>query len=326
MGYRPLQEAVTDYLVSSRGVQCEPHQVAIVSGAQEALDLAARLFIDPGDRVSVENPGYPGATRAFRAAGAAVDPLPVDDEGATVPAGGTVRLAYVTPGHQFPLGMVMSLTRRLAILEWARAANSIVFEDDYDSEYRYAGRPMPALQGLDRHGVVLFSGSFSKVLFPALRLGYLVVPPDLVDRVTVVQSIRTRHAPVIAQAVLTDFITEGHFARHVRRMREVYAERLGALLDAAQSELAGLLRITGVEAGLQTAAWLTGGQDADRVAELASERDVDVAPLSRYTRGAARRPGLQLGFAAVDPTEIRRGVRVLASVLNRRDRRSRGRR
>jgi GntR family transcriptional regulator/MocR family aminotransferase len=326
MGYRPLQEAVTDYLVSSRGVRCEPHQIAIVSGAQEALDLAARLFIDPGDRVCVENPGYPGATHAWRAAGARVDALRVDDDGATVPTGDRVRLAYVTPGHQFPLGMVMSLARRLAMLEWARTANAIVFEDDYDSEYRYAGRPMPALQGLDRHGVVLFSGSFSKVLFPALRLGYLVVPPDLVDRVAAVQSLRTRHAPVIAQAVLADFITEGHFARHVRRMREVYAERLGALLEAARRELAGALHITGVEAGLQTAAWLAGGLDAERVAELAAARDVDVAPLSRYTRGPVTRQGLKLGFAAVDPTEIRRGARVLASVLDHGPRRDRARR
>jgi GntR family transcriptional regulator / MocR family aminotransferase len=326
MGYRPLQEAVTEYLVSSRGVKCEPHQVAIVSGTQEALDLAARLFLDAGDRVCVENPGYPGAAGAFRAAGAKVAPLPVDEEGATVPTAAFVRLAYVTPGHQFPLGMVMSLTRRLAILEWARVANAIVFEDDYDSEYRYTGRPMPALQGLDRHGVVLFSGSFSKVLFPGLRLGYLVVPPDLVDRVAAVQSIRMRHAPVISQAVLADFIAEGHFARHVRRMREVYAERLGVLLDASRAELAGALQITGVEAGLQTAAWLAGDVNADRVATLAAKRDVDIAPLSRYTRGPVARPGLQLGFAAVDPTEIRRGVRVLASVLGPRAKAGRTRR
>jgi GntR family transcriptional regulator/MocR family aminotransferase len=243
----------------------------------------------------------------------------VDEEGATVPSArvSDVRLAYVTPGHQFPLGVCMSLTRRLAVLDWARSANAIVFEDDYDSEYRYAGRPMPALQGLDRHGVVLFAGSFSKVLFPALRLGYLVVPDDLIERVTAVQSIRVRHAPVISQAVLCDFITDGHFARHVRRMREVYAERLGALVEGARAELSGALSIIGVEAGLQTAAWLSDGHVASRVAELAAARRVDVSPLSRYTRGAPRREGLQLGFAAVDVPEIRRGVRELAAVLDR---------
>ncbi|HEX5075616.1 MAG TPA: PLP-dependent aminotransferase family protein [Gemmatimonadaceae bacterium] len=317
MGYRPLQSAVAEYLVASRGVKCVPEQVAIVSGTQEALDLAAHLFLDPGDRVCVENPGYAGARRAFEAVGARVTAIDVDEDGATVPPARLtdVRLAYLTPGHQFPLGMCMSLSRRLAMLEWARRTGAILFEDDYDSEYRYAGKPVPALQGLDRHGVVLFAGSFSKVLFPGLRLGYVIVPPDLVERVTAVQSIRTRHPPMLTQAVLCDFIAQGHFARHVRRMREVYAERLGALLDAARERLAGALVITGVEAGLQTAAWLIAGHDAAEVEARAAERDVDVTALDRYTKGRTRRQGLHLGFAAVDVTEIRRGVRELASVL-----------
>jgi GntR family transcriptional regulator/MocR family aminotransferase len=318
MGSRALQSVVADYLVASRGVKCVPEQIAIVSGTQEALDLAARLFLDAGDRACVENPGYPGATRAFKAVGANVVSVEVDDEGATVPPGqsGDVRLAYLTPGHQFPLGVCMSLSRRLAMLEWARRAGAVLFEDDYDSEYRYAGKPMPALQGLDRHGVVLFAGSFSKVLFPALRLGYLVVPPDLVERVSAVQSIRTRHAPTLTQAVLCDFIAEGHFARHVRRMREVYAERRGALLDAARELLGGALAITGVEAGLQTAAWLTAGHDAMEVEALAAQRDVEVMAIRHYTDGRSRRQGLHLGFAAVDVPEIRRGVRELATVLD----------
>jgi GntR family transcriptional regulator/MocR family aminotransferase len=210
----------------------------------------------------------------------------------------------------------MSLSRRLALLEWARRTGAILFEDDYDSEYRYAGKPVPALQGLDRHGVVLLAGSFSKVLFPGLRLGYLVVPEDLVERVTAVQSIRTRHPPMLTQAVLCDFIAQGHFARHVRRMREIYAERLGALLDAARERLAGALAITGVEAGLQTAAWLVAGHDSARVEALAAQRGVDVTSLARYTHGSVRQHGLHLGFAAVDVTELRRGVRELASVLD----------
>ncbi len=317
MGYQPLQSAVAEYLVASRGVKCTPEQVAIVSGTQEALDLAAHLFLDRGDRACVENPGYPGATRAFRAVGARLISIEVDDDGATVPPAQLtdVRLAYLTPGHQFPLGVCMSLSRRLAMLEWARRTGAILFEDDYDSEYRYAGKPMPAMQGLDRHGVVLFAGSFSKVLFPGLRLGYVIVPSDLVDRVTAVQSIRTRHAPMVTQAVLCDFIAQGHFARHVRRMREVYAERLGALLDAAREQLDGALAITGVEAGLQTAAWLTAGHDAARVEALAAKRDVYVTPLGPYTRGLVRYQALHLGFAAVDVPEIRRGVRELAGVL-----------
>ena len=318
MGYPPLQRAVSDYLVASRGVKCAPEQVTIVSGTQEALDLAGHLFLNPGDRVCVENPGYSGATRAFRALGAKVVSIEVDDEGATIPPAqlGDVRLAYLTPGHQFPLGVCMSLSRRLAMLQWARQTGAIVFEDDYDSEYRYAGKPVPALQGLDRHDVVVFAGSFSKVLFPALRLGYLVVPPDLVERVNAVQSIRTRHAPTLMQAILCDFMTDGHFGRHVRRMREVYAERLGVLLEAARERLEGALAITGVEAGLQTAAWLTGGHDAIEVEARAAERDVDVTALGRYSDGRMGRQGLHLGFAAVDVPEIRRGVRELASVLD----------
>jgi GntR family transcriptional regulator/MocR family aminotransferase len=317
MGYRPLQEAVADYLGAARGVTCTPEQVAIVSGVQEALDLVARLLLDRGDRVCVENPGYPGAVLAFEAVGAKIAAVPVDGEGMEVPSGRLrpVRLAYVTPGHQFPLGISMSLPRRLALLEWARKSGAVIFEDDYDSEYRYAGRPLPALQGLDRHGQVLFAGSFSKVLFPSLRLGYLVVPPSLIDPVTATRSIATRHAPLMEQAVLCDFIVEGHFARHVRRMREIYAERRSVLLECARERLTGLFEIVGVEAGLQTAGWLCGGTDAHTATRAAAQRDVEVTPLSRYTRGPAGQPGLQLGFAAVDAVEIRRGVRDLAIAL-----------
>ena len=317
MGWRPLQEAVAAYLVTSRGVVCAPEQVAIVCGVQEALDLAARLFVNPGDRVCLEEPGYVGAARVFEAHGARVCGVPVDAEGMTLPAArlDDVRLAYVTPAHQFPLGVSMSLPRRLALLEWARASGALLFEDDYDAEYRFAGRPTPALQGLDRHGVVLFAGSFSKVLFPALRLGYLVVPPDLVDRVAALKSVTSRHAPLLEQAVLCDFITEGHFGRHVRRMREIYAARLGVLLDGAARHLAGLVEIAGIEAGLQTAAWLREGIGEDAAVRAAAARDLEVVPLGRYARGRAARAGVQLGFAAVDERELRRGTRELAAAL-----------
>ena len=317
MGYRPLRDAVADYLTTSRGVQCTAEQVAIVSGVQEALDLAARALLNPGDRVCMEDPGYPGAALAFEACGAKISAVRVDDEGMEVPSGrlGDVRLAYVTPGHQFPLGVGMSLPRRLALLEWARTSNALILEDDYDSEYRYAGRPLPALQGLDRNGLVLFAGSFSKVIYPSLRLGYLVIPPDLVDYFATTISITSRHAPVLEQAVLCDFIVEGHFGRHIRRMREVYAERLSVLLESAREQLAGLLEISGVEAGLQTVGWLGGGIDGMTAAKAAAERGVEVVPLSRYTRGRVTREGVQLGFAAVDAREIRRGVRELAVAL-----------
>jgi GntR family transcriptional regulator/MocR family aminotransferase len=226
-----------------------------------------------------------------------------------------VRLVYVTPGHQAPLGLSMSLPRRLALLEWASTSGALVFEDDYDSEYRYAGRPLPALQGLDRHDRVIFSGSFNKVLFPSLRLGYLVVPADLVDAVGATRSLTARHAPLLDQAILCDFIVDGHFGRHVRRMREIYAARRSVLLENARERLGGLFVIVGAEAGLQAAGWLRAGLDAATATRLAAARDVDVTPLNRYSRGGLAREGLQLGFGAVDAQEIRRGVRELAAVL-----------
>jgi GntR family transcriptional regulator/MocR family aminotransferase len=317
LGYLPLRRAVADYLSTSRGVRCDPEQVAIVSGVQEALDLAARIFLNPGDRVCMENPGYVGAASVFDAVGARVSAAPLDGEGMELREASLrgARLIYVTPGHQFPLGITMSLARRLQLLEWSLKSGALILEDDYDSEYRYSGRPVPALQGLDRHGLVLFTGSFSKVLFPSLRLGYLVVPPDLVDVFSATISVTRRHAPLFEQSVLCDFITEGHFGRHLRRMRQVYADRLTVLLECARQSLVGLLEISGVEAGLQTVGWLRAGLDAESAAVAAARRDVDVTPLSCYRRGGSMPEGLQLGFAAVDTNEIRRGVRELAIAL-----------
>jgi GntR family transcriptional regulator/MocR family aminotransferase len=317
LGYPPLREAVADYLSTSRGVKCVPEQIAIVSGVQEALDLVARLFLNPGDRVCMENPGYPGAVIVFEAVGAKISAVCVDEEGMKLrePSLRDARLIYVTPAHQFPLGITMSLRRRLELLEWARKSGALIFEDDYDSEYRYSGRPVPALQGLDRHGLVLFAGTFNKVLFPSLRLGYLVIPPDLLSYFAATRSVTSRHAPLLDQAVLCDFITEGHFGRHLRRMREVYAERLSVLMESAQQRLAGLLEISNIEAGLQTVGWLRNGLAAEPVAKAAAARDVEVTPLSRYSRGRMAQEGLQLGFAAVDAAEIRRGVRELAVIL-----------
>jgi|SRR5271165_2780653 len=317
LGYLPLRQAVAEYLGRSRGVRCMPEQVAIVSGVQEALDLTARLLLNPGDRVCVEDPGYPGAVMAFEAFGARIFAAKLDEEGIEIgqlPSRG-VRLVYVTPGHQFPMGSTMSLARRLQLLEWARRSGAMILEDDYDSEYRYSGRPIPALQGLDSGGSVLYAGSFSKVLFPALRLGYVVVPGDLVHQFEAIQSLTSRHAPMLEQIVLSEFIIEGHFGRHLRRMREVYAERLSVLLEEAGIKLAGLMEISSVEAGLQTVGWLCGGIGAEAVAAAAAKHNVDVTPLDRYSLGRLFPEGLQLGFAALDVKEIRRGVRDLAIAL-----------
>ena len=319
LGYRPLRDAVATYLNTSRGVKCSAEQVLIVSGAQEALDRTARILLDPGEPVWMEEPGYPGAVRVFQAMGSKVRPVPVDEEGLNLEEGvrrwhGT-RLVYVTPAHQYPLGVTMSLRRRLALLEWARHSGTLIFEDDYDSEYRYSGRPIPALQGMDRSEVVIFAGSFSAVLFPALRLGYLVVPASMVNVFAAAGSVSTHHPPLLEQAILCDFIVEGHFARHIRRMRELYAERLSVLLECAREKLAGGMEISSVEAGLQTIGWLRGGVRAERAARAAAARNVDVIPLKRYGWGRAGREGLVLGFAAVDPREIRRGVEQLALTL-----------
>src|SRR5437868_906768 len=282
MGYRPLREAVAEYLNTSRGVKCSADQVLIISGVQEALERAAHLLLDRDDRVWLEEPGYPGAAIVFWAVGGKICSVPVDAEGLDVERGEErwpgPKLIYTTPAHQFPLGMTMSLRRRLALLDSARRSHSLIFEDDYDSEYRYSGRPVPALQGLDRTGSVIYAGSFNEVLFPALRLAYLVVPTNMVDRFAAAQSIGMRYAPLLDQAVLCDFIQEGHLGRHLRRMRELYAERLAALIELTRENLAGLLEISSVEAGLQTVAWLARGLNAERAARRAAQRDVGVIP------------------------------------------------
>jgi GntR family transcriptional regulator/MocR family aminotransferase len=317
LGYLPLREAIAAYLTTSRGVRCTPDQVIVVSGTQEALDLSVRVLLEPGDRVCIESPGYVGASRVFEAAGLRMLPMLVDDEGARPPSArnARARLAYVTPAHQFPTGSTMSLARRLAFIDWARASNALIFEDDYDSEFRYAGRPAPSLQGLDPHGVVLFSGTFSKVLFPALRVGYLVVPLDLVDRFAAVRSLATRHNAVLDQAVLTDFIVDGHFGRHIRTMRGVYAERLTTLLGAAREHLEDWLDVTPIEAGLQIAAWAKRPLDCARLVTLAPASHLELVDLGRFSWDRSARDGLLLGFAAVDPAEIRRGAAALSRLL-----------
>ena len=317
LGYPPLREALAEYLATSRGVACSAEQIAIVGGTQDGLDLVGRLLLDPGARVAVEDPGYDGARLIFEALGAEVVEVPVDAEGMVLDGRllEGVRLVYTTPAHQYPLGVAMSLARRLALLDWAASRDAVILEDDYDSEYRYSGRPLPALQGLARHGQVLFAGSFSKMLFPSLRLGYLVVPGDLVERFAAILSLTHRHAPLLEQAVLADFITAGHFGRHIRRMREVYAQRLGVLLAEAKLYLSGRLEISDVEAGLQTVGWLPRGVDGQRVAAAAAAQNVEVRPFHSRTPGGEVRQGLHLGFAAVAPKEIRRGVIALAAAL-----------
>lgn len=318
-GYWPLREAIASYLKSARGVHCEAHQVIIVAGSQQGLNLAAHLLLDPGDVAWLEDPGYHGARCSFLAAGARVVPVPVDTEGLDVSAGiqrhPNARLVYVSPSHQFPTGVVMSLERRLALLNWADRAQAWILEDDYDSEFRYIGRPLSALQGLDQAGRVIYIGTFSKILLPTLRLGYLVVPHDLVDACIAARALTDWNSPSLDQAVLTDFIVEGHFAHHIRRMRTLYAERQSILLEMASQDLKGLLDLRPAETGMSLVGWLPQGIDDQAVAQQASRQGIYVRPLSAESIEPLGRSGLLLGFAAVDTTAIRTGVRSLAMVI-----------
>jgi GntR family transcriptional regulator / MocR family aminotransferase len=318
-GLRALREAIGHHVQMARGTQCTADQVVVVAGAQQGLDLICRLLLAPGDRAWMEEPGYPGARSALLGAGARILPVRVDAEGLDVNAGaryaGDARLVYVTPSHQYPLGVPMSLRRRLALLKWARAARTWVVEDDYDSEFRYATRAIPCLHGLDTDGCVIYIGSFSKTLFPALRLGFLIVPTDLQDRLVAARRIADQHPPVLDQAVLADFILDGHFARHLRRMRTAYRERLEALADAVERLCGGVLRLRTVRTGLHAVADLDG-VDASRVSLEAAKRGIEVTPIAAYFAHHAKATnGLVLGFAAVRPSVLYRGVEELAAAI-----------
>jgi GntR family transcriptional regulator/MocR family aminotransferase len=320
-GYAPLRKAIAAHLGPARAVHCEPEQVLVITGSQPGLDLIARILLDAGDKAWMEDPGYPSARAVLQGAGVLPHPVPVDGEGLDVAAGCTscpaARLAYVTPSHQYPLGVTMSLPRRLALLDWAQRAGAWIVEDDYDSEFRYAGRPLAALHGLDRDGRVLYLGTFSKVLFPSLRLGYLVVPPDLVDPFIAARAVVDRQSPTLTQAVLTDFFNEGYFLRHVRRMRTLYQERQETLLRAAHRELGGLLEAGPCETGLHVIGWLEETRDDQTASQVAAQVGIEAPPLSNYCIKRRQRGGVLLGYAGSDARQIRDGIRRLASAWKR---------
>ena len=320
-GYAPLRNAIAEYLGTSRGVQCQASQVIVVTGTQQALDIVARLFIRPGESAWMEDPGYFGATWALRNAGANIVPIPVDADGMNVKRGMQLapraKLAYVTPAHQAPLGVTMSLERRIALLRWAQSAKSIIVEDDYDSEFRFTGVPIPALQGLDKTGSVIFIGSFNKVLFPSLRLGYIVVPEQLVDKVLRMKYQMDLWANSINQAVLADFIVDGHLGRHLRRMRETYAERRCALQDAAVKYVGDSLQLSGMHAGLATPAFYSFPVASRDFEREAADQGIDATALERYSVSRRRIRGVLLGFAAFESREINQGMQKLATVIEK---------
>jgi len=320
-GYPPLREAIADYVRRARGVRCTADQVLVVSGSQQGLDLAARVLLDPGDIAWIEEPGYLGARAALLAAGATLATVPVDRHGLDVAAGERsapeARLAYVSPSHQFPLGVTLSATRRLELLRWARRARAWVLEDDYDSEYRYASRPLASLQGLDEDGRVVYIGTFSKTLFPGLRLGYVVAPPGTEAAFRAARAAADRHSPSLEQAVLADFIGEGHFVRHVRRMRALYLERRDALQDAVSRRLGGVVELGPAEAGMHVLGWLPSGVDDARVSAALADAGVEAPPLSRYALRPLERGGLLLGYAGFSDRALRAAVDRAAPELER---------
>ncbi|MGH7893524.1 MAG: PLP-dependent aminotransferase family protein [Candidatus Binatia bacterium] len=317
-GHPALREAIATYLGAARGVVCRPSQVIVVAGAQAGLDLACRLLIDPGDPAWIEEPGYLGARGALLAADARLVPVPVDADGLDAEAGARLspaaKLVYASPSHQLPLGVTMSLPRRLALIDWAARSGAWILEDDYDSEYRYGGRPLSAMQGIDTSGRVIYVGTFSKTMFAALRVGYLVVPEALADAFAIAMRHTGHSTSVVVQAALADFIGEGHFTAHVRRMRTLYARRQSRLVHAARRRLDGLLTIAPSDAGMHLVGTLAPGIDDVAVASAARVGGVSVRPLSVHYLGPRRRHGLLLGYAGVPEREIDRGIERLAEV------------
>jgi GntR family transcriptional regulator/MocR family aminotransferase len=318
-GLVPLRLAVAEHLRAARAVRCEVEQVLIVSGSQAALRLAAAVLLGRGDRVAVEEPGSPLARAALGAGGAEVVPVRVDEEGMSVASlrrrDGRVRAAYVTPSHQYPLGTSMTAGRRFALLDWADRRGAWLLEDDYDSEYRYVSRPLGALQGMDAHDRVVYIGTFSKVLFPAVRVGYLVVPPSLWQRFVDAREAFDLFSPTLYQLALAEFLREGHFARHLRRMRGVYMARRDALLTGLARHCRDRLTVHNTDAGLHVAVLLSGGLDDRDVVRRMAGRGLTATALSTCYAGPARRSGLLLGFGGSTERRLLEATRVLAEVL-----------
>jgi GntR family transcriptional regulator/MocR family aminotransferase len=315
-GALALREAIAEYLGTWRGVACKAEQVVITSGTQQALDLIARLVVRPHDKVCVEDPGYLDAIDIFRLAGAKIVGVPVDEHGIDPDIGRTrcrdARAIYVTPAHQFPLASTLRLDRRLGLLRWAREQHAVIVEDDYDSEFRFSGRPIPPIRGLAGADDVFLLGTFSKTLFPALRLGYIVVPDAWREPMVKLRRRIERYPPALPQAVLALFLSEGHFARHMRRMRELYGTRLACLRANVERHLHGVLKLTDMESGLNAPAILLNGMTSDEASTRARKRELEVWPLSRYCISRDDVHGLLLGFAAFNEREIRKGVIELA--------------
>ena len=318
-GLPRLREAIASYVGAARGVRCRAEQVIITNGSQQAIDLAARVLADPGEVAIIEDPGYIGARAALEATGLKVVPVSVGRDGLRVDLLAKrhlrAKLVYVTPSHQFPLGVVLSLGNRLQLLDWAARNDTWILEDDFDSEYRYGSKPIPALQGLDGNGRVIYIGTFSKVLFATLRLGYLIVPEDLVDTFVAIRWVLDRGSPLVEQAALADFITEGHLASHIRRMRTLYMGRCSVMIKTIREDMGDVLESWDSEAGMHTVGWLPPNVDDSLVSAQAAKVGIYAIPVSSLSMLPLSRGGLALGYAAFKPEVIRKSLRDLEFVI-----------
>jgi GntR family transcriptional regulator/MocR family aminotransferase len=308
-----LREAIAAHLRRSRAVVCEASQVIIVSGSQQALDLAARVLLERGDPVALEDPHYQGARDVFQAAGARLVSVEVDEGGLNpekLPK--RARLAFVTPSHQFPTGTILSLARRIALLKWAKKAGAVVIEDDYDGEFRYEGRPVESMQGLDTEGRVIYVGTFSRTIFPSLRIGYLIAPKSLARAITAAKWLCDRHTATLEQETLAEFIATGAYERHLRRSRRANALRRIALLEAVQKYLGEKVKLTGDGSGAHVVLWPRGRVSEEAIIARAAEKDVGVYGVARHFWRRPRRPGLMLGYSRMREEDIREGIRRLA--------------
>lgn len=318
-GYRPLREAIAAHLHVTRSINCTPEQIIITTGSQQGLYLAGRVLLNPRDDVWMENPGYVGARHALQSTGATLHPITVDAQGLVVADGWQkaphAQVAYVSPSHQFPLGHTMSLARRGALLAWAEAQSSWIIEDDYDSEYRYDGSPLTALAGLDRQQRVIYAGTFSKLLFPMLRLGYLVVPSDLIGTFQIARNVVDLTTPLVSQRVLAEFIAEGHFTRHIRRTRTIYARRRACLLAALQKHLGNNIEVIPADTGMHLTVLLPQGVNDMAIAKQAYAHNISLTPLSSLSLVPLTQGGLVMGFSTAKEAAIETGVAQLATIL-----------
>ncbi len=319
-GYLPLREAIASHLAKSRAVNCKPEQIIVVNGSQQGIDLVTRILIDRGDLVGIEDPAYIGAKKAFETAGATLLGLPVDESGMTLeklkdPALASMKLLYITPSHQSPTGAVLSLPRRLELLNWAQRTGTYLIEDDYDSEYRYSGRPFPSVAGLDHSESVIYIGTFSKIMFPALRLGYMVVPPGLVEVFTRAKFLADRHSPLLQQQILAEFISGGHFERHIRKMRTVYEHRRKVVISALREHFGDNLEIRGENAGINILIRIHERIDDQLFVKKAREAGVGLIRTDRLYLADAPAHEFLLNYAGHPDETIQEGVKRMAKAV-----------